>query len=849
MNGVSGPAHQTDYSIGQSISYWSGLWDEATGGFRFAPHQPPTLMATAYAVLGLEFAGGLTQLGDEQESRIVSFIMAGSEPDGSFVDRLFDLRDVLSEDHDFAYFQEETTTFCQQALDALLSSPPLPRERPASWSTTGRLISCLESFPWRNPWLDSNRVMFMLSQLCHDAERHQQPELLAMVDSALDWLDAHQSPKTGLWHGPHDVSLENAMAATFHFTFYYGYRRRPFKHLERVIDSCLGLQQPDGLFSGCSAGHTCLDYDAVDLLAKASLATDYRRDDVCRAMHRAAGALMRLRNGDGGFAHCKEHPARLPNGLKAAFFKQPGLARLIPYVSATGEYSVCWRPLSCATAASNAFSTWFRLLALSLAEQGQWTKSEEPMPFNYRRLPFLGYHDPLAIQSAHGVIATAPLAIEREYRSKGNALANVRNPLISVIMPAHNAGRCLENALSSLRAQTYPRWEAIVVDDGSTDDTGDTARRWARADPRIRLIEQDNKGVGAARNAALSYAQGELIHCLDADDLIEPFFYDSILKVLPAEIDHDSPGTCAFSGVRYFRGSCRIISSRRALPSASFTFSALSQVNPGPPVCYVFERRILLKTGTFDESLQHCHDWDLWLRFSRIGVNFVPVDAACSMYRVASGTLSTAYVSYVDTAARVLKRTTEDDSRCSEVPGLAAPVDRKHIQTAIIRFWYFNVLRALNAGAGNAAADLFIWARKNFPREFWGGPHLFGFMPEFGWADIPPPPAQSIETRWRSTLLLLELFSRFWPELSIHAIHRITGSLARAIVIHMSRRNECISIGKYKAIIEQVLLSTDLGSWRWQDLMMVLTALLVPRFFLECTLKIWANIRERSKLS
>jgi prenyltransferase beta subunit len=380
----------------RSISYFLSLWDEQSGGFRFASHQSATLMATSYCVLGLEFTKGLEQLSDERKDKIISFLMSGVQPDGSFCDPLFRTEDILSEEHDLAYFQEETTTICQQALDALSAPPPPPRDWLQDKRTADGIIPYLESLSWQNPWLDSNPVMFVLSQLCHDVERHQKLELLAIVDTALDWLDAHQSPKTGLWEGSHPVSLTNAMAATFHFTFYYGYRDRPIQYVERIIDSCLSLQEQHGLFGGNAIGQTCLDYDAIDLLAKASLATDYRSEEVKKAMTKAYNALLELYNSaDGGFANCKEFLSFPREGRKAKLLKKLGLAQFLPSptrMSSKGTYHVCWRLLSCENAQSNAFSTWFRLIALHLATQQDWLNANDKN-FTFRRLPFLGYHN------------------------------------------------------------------------------------------------------------------------------------------------------------------------------------------------------------------------------------------------------------------------------------------------------------------------------------------------------------------------------------------------------------------------------------------------------------------------
>ena len=220
-------------------------------------------------------------------------------------------------------------------------------------------------------------------------------KLLDVVDVALDWLDDHQSSETGLWEGPHPVSLVNAMAATFHFTFFYLYRNRPIKHAERIIDSCLELQKSHGLFSqGTEIGQTCLDYDAIDLLAKAASFTDYRESDVRVAMARSHQTLLTLYNPqNGGFADSKEkvEPDRR---ISAKVIRKLGLSQwkntdlVIP---STGTYHVCWKLLSCERSHSNAFSTWLRLVSIYLSSQ--IGNSSTPMKKAvFRRLPFLGFH-------------------------------------------------------------------------------------------------------------------------------------------------------------------------------------------------------------------------------------------------------------------------------------------------------------------------------------------------------------------------------------------------------------------------------------------------------------------------
>jgi glycosyltransferase involved in cell wall biosynthesis len=92
--------------------------------------------------------------------------------------------------------------------------------------------------------------------------------------------------------------------------------------------------------------------------------------------------------------------------------------------------------------------------------------------------------------------------------------------LVSILIPAFNAGKWIESTIQSAIGQTWPETEVIIVDDGSTDDTVEKARKFESSS--VKIVVQKNKGASAARNVALSLAQGDFIQWLDADDLLAP---------------------------------------------------------------------------------------------------------------------------------------------------------------------------------------------------------------------------------------------------------------------------------------------------------------------------------------
>ena len=100
------------------------------------------------------------------------------------------------------------------------------------------------------------------------------------------------------------------------------------------------------------------------------------------------------------------------------------------------------------------------------------------------------------------------------------------NEKISVIVPVYNSINCLERCVASIRRQTYPELEILLIDDGSTDGTGKLCEELARQDGRIRVYHKANGGASSARNLGIARAEGEFLGFVDSDDYIEPDTYE-----------------------------------------------------------------------------------------------------------------------------------------------------------------------------------------------------------------------------------------------------------------------------------------------------------------------------------
>ncbi|HEX5916995.1 MAG TPA: glycosyltransferase family 2 protein [Nocardioides sp.] len=107
-----------------------------------------------------------------------------------------------------------------------------------------------------------------------------------------------------------------------------------------------------------------------------------------------------------------------------------------------------------------------------------------------------------------------------------------RAPLLGVVIPAWGVEDYLDDCVSSLLAQTHRRWEAVIVDDGATDRTGEIADAWARRDRRISAVHSVNGGLGAARNLGLQHVRGDYVAFLDSDDVLPPTAYADLVGAL-----------------------------------------------------------------------------------------------------------------------------------------------------------------------------------------------------------------------------------------------------------------------------------------------------------------------------
>lgn len=207
------------------------------------------------------------------------------------------------------------------------------------------------------------------------------------------------------------------------------------------------------------------------------------------------------------------------------------------------------------------------------------------------------------------------------------------NELVSIIMPVYNVEAFVAEAIESVLAQTYPHWELIIVDDGSTDASSQIIGRYT--DPRIIKIQQENKGEGGARNAGLEVQHGTYIGFLDADDVFLPNALADFVSYFEGHPEYD----VVFSDGYFVDNQRRVLmrfGDHRPYEVSGFILDSLV-VTPSVisvPSMMMVRRSAVEKQGVrFDESLEYGVDWDFWIQLARHSqFGHLPVETC--LYRI-----------------------------------------------------------------------------------------------------------------------------------------------------------------------------------------------------------------------
>ena len=178
---------------------------------------------------------------------------------------------------------------------------------------------------------------------------------------------------------------------------------------------------------------------------------------------------------------------------------------------------------------------------------------------------------------------------------------------ISVIIPVYNRAQMVKRAIQSVLDQTLPAHEIIVVNDGSSDETGQVLQTF---EPSIKIINQPHRGVSAARNAGIRLASGDWIALLDSDDVWLPQ-----KLAMAREFHRNHPQYLIFQTEEiWIRRGKRVNPKKKHRKYGGWIFKQSLPLCIVSPSAVVIHKSLFENVGLFDESFPVCEDYDLWLR-------------------------------------------------------------------------------------------------------------------------------------------------------------------------------------------------------------------------------------------
>ena len=188
---------------------------------------------------------------------------------------------------------------------------------------------------------------------------------------------------------------------------------------------------------------------------------------------------------------------------------------------------------------------------------------------------------------------------------------------VTVVIPAYNRAHLLERCLDSVLGQTLAADEIIVVDDGSTDNTVSTLKS---LHPDIKLIQQDNLGVSAARNTGISAARHDWIALLDSDDV----WHENKLERQIMALNNAPEYLVCHSDEIWIRNGVRVNQMNKHRKAGGHIFQHCLPLCAISPSAVMIHRSLFDEIGLFDENFPACEDYDLWLRIcSRYPVLYI----------------------------------------------------------------------------------------------------------------------------------------------------------------------------------------------------------------------------------
>ena len=204
------------------------------------------------------------------------------------------------------------------------------------------------------------------------------------------------------------------------------------------------------------------------------------------------------------------------------------------------------------------------------------------------------------------------------------------HPTLSIIIPCYNSASTLESTLESVNDQDFQDWEAIIVNDGSTDATEEMALKWVNRDNRFKYFSKQNEGLGKTRNFGILKAKGKYVLPLDSDNLVANDFAKEAIAILENNNE-----------IGVVHGDAEYFGEKSGLWKVDEFDLTRILIGNYIDACAIYRKVLWEKVGGYAENMpfQGHEDWELWIAFGSVGVQFKYLNKITFKYRVTSNSM------------------------------------------------------------------------------------------------------------------------------------------------------------------------------------------------------------------
>jgi glycosyltransferase involved in cell wall biosynthesis len=198
---------------------------------------------------------------------------------------------------------------------------------------------------------------------------------------------------------------------------------------------------------------------------------------------------------------------------------------------------------------------------------------------------------------------------------------------LSLIIPCYNSEKTLGGTLKSVLKQDFQNWEALIVNDGSTDNTEEIALKFVDKDNRFKYFSKPNEGLGKTRNYGIDRAKGVYILPLDSDNLVEPDFALKAIEILDSNNE-----------IGVVHGHAEYFGERSGVWNIDKFDLSKMLIHNYIDACTIYRKECWTKVGGYDENMpyQGHEDWDFWITLASLDMIFQHLNQVTFKYFVSS---------------------------------------------------------------------------------------------------------------------------------------------------------------------------------------------------------------------